>query len=272
MLITSSLMPQLAVADKLIDTHSVIVEAGYDTDETETLYIDTQFGFNSVYWIQLAAQKNNVKSEYGSTMDSRSYFLGFGYDYGAQWSYDLTYENWGNPGDIETNALRTTVTGLHDVWALSVMPQYRKIDLAGTNNGDNFTFNERGLGVGVEYSGLEDCALYIEHYNYNFSRNPDRLEDRDVTESLTFTAISLASGFYEHETVLGIERWLNPVNITFQYTRDKSAIDNTHIKTTEAYLDYYLSDSLIPYLRIGRASFSGISPLWFGNLGLQIIW
>jgi hypothetical protein len=265
-------LPRPAPAEESVDWRSIIVEAGYDNDETKTWYIDAQLGFHEGYWMQLAGQKNDVESDSGPDLDSRSYFMGFGHDSGAQWSYGLLYENWGNPGDIETNALRATITWVQSDWVLSFIPQYRKIELEGTSNGDDFSFNERGLGAGVEYSGFGDWLLYLEYHDYNFSRNPDRLEDVDVLEGLTFTATSLASGFYDRETVLGVGYWLNPVNITLQYTRDKSAIDNGRIKTTETHLDYYPSDNLIPYLRIGRASFPGVSPLWFGNIGLQIVW
>ena len=272
LLLSCALMPQLAMASGFIDWRSVILEAGYDSDETKTWYIDTQLGFNKGYWIWMAAQKNNVESEFDTDLDSRSYFVGFGHDSGARWNYDLTYENWGNPGDIETNALRAAISFIQGDWVLSAMPQYREIDLEGKNNSDDFSFNERGLGMRVEYSGIEAWVLYLEYYDYNFSKKPDRLEDIDVIEGLTFTATSLASGFYDRDAVLGIGHWVEPFNITLQYTRDKSAIDNGHIKTTEAHIDYYPSDNIIPYLRIGRASFPGFSPLWFGNIGLQIIW
>jgi hypothetical protein len=261
-----------AIADGFIDSRSVTVEAGYDSDKSKTWYIDTQLEFSSGYWIYLAAQKNDVGSDDGFDLDSRSYFAGFGSDPEAEWSYDLTYENWGNPDDIDTDALRATITWTRRDWAFSIMPQYREIDLAGVDNGNSFSFNERGLGAGVQYSGIEDWALYLERYEYHFSKDPDFLEDIGVTDSLTFTATSLASGVYDYETVLGIRRWLDPVKITLQYTQDKSAIDNSLVKTTEAHVDYYLSDKVIPYLRIGRASFPGFSPLWFGNLGLQFVW
>jgi hypothetical protein len=261
-----------AMADGLIVSRSVTVEAGYDSDETKTWYVDTQLGLGSGYWIYLAAQKNDVGSEDGIDLDSWSYFTGFGSDPEAEWRYDLTYEYWGNPGDIDTNALRATITWTRGNWAFSAMPQYREIDLDGEDNEDSISFNERGLGAGVQYSGMEDWMLYLERYEYRFSKDPDFLDDTGVTDNLTFTATSLASGLYDHETVLGIGRWLDSVYIALQYTRDKSAIDNGLIHTTEAQVDYYHSDKLIPYLRIGRATFPGVSPLWFGNIGLQFGW
>jgi len=267
-----SLVYRPAIADGLIDSYSVTVEAGYDSDKSKSWYVDTQLGLSSGYWIYLAAQKNDVGSEDGFDLDSRSYFAGFGSDPDAEWSYDLTYENWGNPGDIDTDALRATITWMRGDWSFSIMPQYREIDLSGVDNVNSFSFNERGLGAGVQYLGIEDWVLYLERYEYRFSKDPDFLEDIGVTDNLTFTATSLASGLYDYETVLGISHWLNPVYITLQYTQDKSAIDNSLVKTTEAHVDYYLSDKVVPYLRIGRASFSGFSPLWFGNLGIQFIW
>jgi hypothetical protein len=261
-----------AIADGLIDSRSVTVEAGYDSDSAKTWYIDTQLGLSSGYWIYLAAQKNDIGSFYGIDLDSRSYFAGFGSDPEAEWSYDLTYEDWGNSDDIDTDALRATITWTRGDWAFSLMPEYREIDLAGVDSGDSFSFNERGLGGGVQYSGIEDWVLYLEQYEYDFSKDPDFLEDVVVTDRLTFTAVSLASGFYDYETVLGIGRWLDPVYITLQYTRDKSAIDNDLIKTTEVHVDYYHSAELTPYIHVGRASFPGFSPLWFGNIGLQFSW
>jgi hypothetical protein len=259
------------MADGLFVSRTVTVEAGYDSDETKTWYIDTQLGLGTGYWIYLAAQKYDVKSEDDFDLDSRSYFAGFGSDPEFEWSYDLTYENWGNPGDIDTDALRATITWTRGDWAFSIMPQYREITLSGVDNGDSFSFNEQGMGASVKYSGT-DWVLNLERNEYHFSKDPDILEDTIVTDNLTFTATSLASGVYEYGTVLGIERRLDPVHILLQYTREKSAIDNTLIKTIETHVDYYISDDVIPYLRIGRASFPGFSPLWFGNLGLQFSW
>ena len=267
-----SLVFQPAMADGFIESRSLTVEAGYDSDKSKTWYIDTQLGFRSGYWVYLAAQKNDVRSEDGFDPDSRSYFAGFGSDPEAEWSYGLIYEDWGNPGDIDTDALRATLTWARGDWALSIMPQYRKLDLSGQDNSGSVSFNERGLGAGVQYLGIEDWVLYVEHYEYRFSKDPDFLEDIDVTDSLTLTATSLASGLYDNETVLGIGYWLEPVYIAYQYTRDRSAIDNSLVQINEAQIDYYLSDAIVPYLRIGRASSPGFSPLWFGNLGLQFSW
>ena len=261
-----------AVADGFIDSRSVTIEAGYDSDKSKTLYIDSELGLNTGYWIYLAAQKNYVKSVDGINLDSRSYLAGFGNDNGAQLSYDLIYENWGNPGDIDTDALRASISWTHGDMALRIMPQYREFSLASVNNNETVSFSERGLGGGIYFSGINDWILYMERYEYNFSKNPDFLNDFSVIDKLTFTATSLASGLYDHETVVGISRWLDPVDIKAQYIRDKSAIDKSLEHTIEVYLDYYFSNNLIPYLRIGRASYSGISPLWFGNLGLQYIW
>lgn len=265
-------MNRTAVADGLIDSRSITMEAGYDSDKTKTLYIDTELGLSSGYWVYLAAQKNYVKSVDSIDLDSRSYIAGFGNDNGDQWGYDITYENWGNPDDIDTDALRATITWTHSDLALSIMPQYREISLASVNNGDSVSFNERGLGGGIYFTGINDWILYMERYQYSFSKNPDFLDDFGVTDRLTFTATSLASGLYDHGTVVGISRWLDPIDITFQYTRDKSAIDKNLEHTIEAHLDYYFTNNVVPYLRIGRASFSGLSPLWFGNLGLQYSW
>jgi len=266
-----SLAPRFAMADKIIVSRNVTVESGYDSDETKTWYIDTQLGLSTGYWIYLAAQKDDVESEDDFDLDSRSYFAGFGNDPESERSYDLTYENWGNPGDIDTDALRATITWSRGDWAFSILPQYREITLASVGNGDSFSFNEQGLGASVKYSGT-DWELNLERNEYRFSKDPDFLEDTVVTDNLTFTATSLASGVYDYGTVLGIGRRLDPVHILLQYTREKSAIDNTLIKTIETHVDYYISDDVIPYLRIGRASFSGFSPLWFGNLGLQFSW
>ena len=72
--------------------------------------------------------------------------------------------------------------------------------------------------------------------------------------------------------MLGIGHWLDPVYIALQHTRDKSAIDNDLIQTNEVRVDYYYSAMVTPYVQIGRASFPGFSPLWFGNIGLQFVW
>jgi len=265
------LATQFAMADGLIVSRTVTVESGYDSDETKTWYIDTLLGLSTGYWIYLAAQKDDVESEDDFDLDSRSYFAGFGSDPGSEWSYDLTYENWGNPGDIDTDALRATITWTRGDWAFSIMPQYREITLANVDNGDSFSFNEQGVGASVKYSGT-DWELNLERNEYHFSKDPDSLEDTGVTDNLPFPATSLASGVYDHGTVMGIGRRLDPVNILLQYTREKSAIDNTLVETIETHVDYYISDDVIPYLRIGRASFPGFSPLWFGNLGLQVSW
>ena len=172
-----SLVYRPAIADRLIDSRSVTVEAGYDSDESKTWYIDTQLGLSSGYWIYLAAQKYDVGSVDGFDLDSRSYFAGFGSDPESEWSYDLTYENWGNSDDIDTDALRATITWTRGDWAFSIKPQYREVDLAGVDNGDSFSFNERGLGGGVQYSGIEDWVLFLERYEYHFSKDPDFLED-----------------------------------------------------------------------------------------------
>ena len=137
---------------------------------------------------------------------------------------------------------------------------------------NSVSFSERGLGGGVRYVGISDWTLYLEQYEYRFSKDPDFLNDIGVTDSLTYTATFLESGLYDYETVLGISRWLAPANITLQYVRDKSAIDNSIVKTTEAEVDYYVSDTFVPYLRVGRASFRGYSPLWYVYSGLQFAW
>lgn len=266
------LVPRSAMADGLIVSRSVTADAGYDSDKSKTWYIDAQLGLSSGYWAYLAYQKYDVVSEDGFDLDSRSYFAGFGSDTDAEWSYGLIYEDWGNPDDIDTDALRATITWTRGNWAFSIMPQYRNIDLAGVENGDSFSFIERGLGLGVQYSGIEDWLMYLERHEYQFSKDPDFLEDSIVTDRLTYTATSLASGFYDYETMLGIGYWLDPVNISLQHTWDRSAIDNSLIQTTETFVDYYFSDMIIPYLRIGRATAPGFSSLWFGNLGLTFSW
>jgi hypothetical protein len=266
------LVTRTTISDELIDSLSSTVESGYYSDESTTWYIDTQVGLSSGYWIYLAAQKNNEGSEYGFDLDSRSYFVGFGSDPEEEWSYDLTYENWGNPGDIDTDALRSTIIWTSGNWALSIMPQYREIDLAGIENEDSFSFNERGLGAGAQYMGFEGWIFYLERYEYRFSKDPDFLEDIRVTDRLTLTGTSLAQGLYDHETVLGIGSWIDSVYIGIQRTQSKSAIDNALVQTSEVQVDYHFSDEVLPYLRIGRTSSPGLSALWFGNIGLQFGW
>ena len=261
-----------AIAEGLIESRTITVEAGYDSDKSKTLYLDFQLGLNSGYWINLAAQKDDVESEDGFRFDSRTYIAGFGSDPDAKFNYDITYENWGNPGLFDTDALRATITWVPGDWAFSIMPQYRKIDLDSIDNNDSISFNERGLGAGVRYAGISDWTVYLEQYEYRFSKDPDFLNDIGVTDNLIYTATSLESGLYDYETVLGISRWLAPTNITLQYIRDKSAIDNSIVKTSEAEVDYYVSDAIVPYLRFGRASFRGYSPLWYGYIGLQFAW
>jgi len=261
-----------AIADGLVESRTITVEAGYDSDKSKTWYLEFQLGLSSGYWIYLAAQNNDVASEDGFKFDSRSYIAGFGSDPDAKFNYDITYENWGNPGLFDTDALRATITWVPGDWAFYIMPQYRQIDLANIDNNDSISFSERGLGAGVRYAGIPDWTLYLEQYEYRFSKDPDFLNDIGVTDNLTYTATSLESGLYDYETVLGISRWLAPANITLQHIRDKSAIDNSIVKTSEAEVDYYVSDAFVPYLRVGRASFRGYSPLWYGNIGLQFTW
>ena len=261
-----------ATADSLIVSRSVTVEGGYDSDKSIVKYLDTQLQLGTGYWIYLAAQKNDVKSEDGFDLDSRSYFAGFSSDPDKEWGYELTYENWGNPGDIETDAIRGIITWRQDNWALSFLPQYRDITLSGVTNGDSFDFHEYGTGARIQYLGIERWILSLERSDYNFSKDPRILEDTIVNERLTFTATSLASGVYDYETVIGIEHSLDTFQILLEYTQEKLAIDNTLVNTIEANVDYYFSDNVIPYLRIGRASFSGISPLLFGNIGVQFTW
>ena len=204
---------------------------------------DAQLGAN---WAVSAATTLSFLSEYTSSPADRTdlvtHTLGLGVDqqFTSSLGGGLFYQHWGKPGDIMSNSYYANLYWQNTAWQVTVLPGFRRITLNTRSNPfvsiklpNNVEFDDRRLGLRIDYTGLDNWLFEASTTRHDYTRNPSVLNRRTALLFFTGSALTLSQGFLSHSSTFRVERDFGLTSLAMDYEIDRSAIDGTYAYTTD---------------------------------------
>ncbi len=241
MLLAGLPLPALAASGGSGGGSSLMLNSALSVDAADDR--DAQLGAS---WAVSQATILNFLSEYTSSPADRTdlvtHTLGLGVDqqFTSSLGGGLLYQHWGKPGDITSNGYYANLYWQNSAWQVTVLPGLRRITLYTRSNPfvsiklpNNVEFDDRQLGLRIDYTGLNHWLFEASTTRHDYTRNPSVLNRRIALLFFTGSALTLSQGFLSHSSTFRVERDFGLTSLAMDYEIDRSAIDGTYAYTTD---------------------------------------
>lgn len=218
-----------AMAQASSGQNALWLEASRDSSDSTDFSLNLNKTLNRKDTLLLKLGSSRLASSQ-ETFDATNWALGLNHKLSDKFDFTLRYEFWGKTNDLETGMVESELNWHNGNWSYQLIPGYRDIRLF-LNPSLGITaaveLNSTHLGIAAQYYGMDNWELAFATYFYDYSKDPKRLNSRLAAILLSGKALTLASGFEDHNASIEITRLFNNSSLGLYYSNSKSAVDNT---------------------------------------------
>jgi hypothetical protein len=250
---------------------SVQVQYLQDSSDTEDIFLDLYTDLTKK--LSMSAGTGKTQSPASSTdLDLDYWNLGLGYKLTKAFDIELEVGNFGQGRDINVDTIDVQLRWSSDDWSFSLTPQYDEIDVLITTNNRIRTFDSTGIGVALDYYGMENWEYSVSYDTYDYSINPRVLAIPGIIASISGKALIVTSGLRDNVFAADITYLLPRTDVTFSYARSTSAIDQTSSDIYALAFDFY---QYLPYkfgVEMGSVGSDIDTADYFGGITVGYTW
>jgi hypothetical protein len=250
---------------------SIQIQYLQDSSDTEDIFIDLDTDMSKKF--SLFAGTGKTRSPASSTDIDLDYWnIGLGYKVNKAFDIEFEAGNFGQGRDINVDTIDVQLRWSSDDWAFSLKPQYDEIGVLITTNNRIRTFDSTGIGVALDYYGMQNWQYSLAYDTYDYSINPRLLSIPFFVAQISSKALLVTSGLRDEVFAADITYLFPESDLTFTYARSTSAIDQTSSDIYSLAFDFY---RYLPYkfgIEIGSVGSDIDTADYYGGFTLGYAW
>lgn len=259
-------------------TNSLLLEYGRSSGRNEDLYSELDFGVGpNGGLVKVGYGKNEVDAR-GTELFTETYYLGISGFISDTMGLGLSYQSWGDSGNLRTRAFSGTVSWYREASIYSLTGIMRNIEYYTQFPLNSPAVNyesKTGTGNGIQGSYVHQFTdrfeLIAEALFYEYSLN--MREFGIYSDSiLTNRALELGSGFLDNSYRVELGYYLPAARVSAQWENSVSAVDGTDSNTVLLRCDLFSVSGYQLYALGGRTMTSNDLTSNFGRVGVVLQW
>jgi hypothetical protein len=247
------------------------VAAQIDEEKNESLLATANWGVAEATWLSFSAGQSRA-DETAADVEATTLEAAVDHRFGLV-GVEFAAQLWGDPDSVESTDLSGTVYFQGDSFRVGLGLTQRDIDIVFTLTGPlGRTFERKapvgagGMALTFRYTFNERWQLFAAHSEFDYDRDLSLLPRIDRLNFLSTSALTLADSFIEDLTSVGAE-WAGAKRIvSFDASRDTSAVDGTSLSSLNAAVLFPVGARFDLELNLGRSDSDLLGSNLYGGL------
>jgi len=202
--------------------------------------------------------------------------LGIEHDFGPV-GINLSHRDWGDANNLESGAWRAQLFVDSEKFRFALVHERRDIDIFFSAGGNaplatdlrRIGIDADGTGIDWRYRFTPQWQVYGSWMDYDYPLATRLVPRADRLGLLSTSAVTLAYGFVESYTTLGVERELMGSRLlNFDLARDRSTIDGSTLFSASVSLLLPVAQRMDLELTLGSSDSSRLGSTLYGGLAL----
>jgi hypothetical protein len=252
------------------------VSALTDEQSYELTNAGLSLAFRDETWLSLTAGQSHAPS---NEADIRASLVSVGieHDFGPV-GLGVAAERWGDSGNLETRDWLGEIFFGDDRYRVAFAVERRAIDIYFSGSGlapiatdrRRASIDADGVGIDWRFRIAPSWRSYGSWMDYDYPRGIRLVPRVDRLGLLSASAVTLAYSFVDRYETVGFERSLERLLINFDFSRDRSAIDGTRLRSAAASVLWPVARRLDLEFRLGSSRVDGAGATLYGGLTLLV--
>lgn len=266
--------PFPAPAQPFEPINPLVVSGGIQSDDEGSFgaYVGLDYGLTEKDWLTFTGGYTESADELA---DITTRFVGASLDHDfGRMSVTGGMEYWGDPDEIDSIDLSTSVSVKAGSWRLTAFGElrnvnvtFRFINVLGVLVDVTEDLEVMGIGGRVRYRGDGPWSLHLSHTDYDYSRDPRLLNFLFRFRLLSASALTIANGFFERSSATGVEYTFVNSSVFFNFNHDKGAVDLLETNTYSLGLVTPVAERWDIEVRAGVTETEDLDNSFFGGIG-----
>lgn len=252
----------------------LVLAALTDENSYDNALASFHIGLGSATWLSATAGASRAPS---TEADVRADLLAIGveHDFGPI-GVGLTAERWGDDGDLETEDWMGEVFYRNDRLRVGLLLERRDVEVYFAGSAPPVLASRQAgidadaIGVGGRIRLTPRWRLYGSWMDYDYSPRLRLIPVADRLNLLGPSALTLALSFVDEYSRVGIERAFGLKLVNFDFGSDRSAIDDSRLKSVSGAVLWPVSARMDLELRVGSSRVDAYESSFYGGLTLLI--
>jgi hypothetical protein len=201
---------------------------------------------------------------------------GIEHDFGPM-GLGLSYEDWGDPGNLESLSWRGELIFSDDDFRLALSYEARAIEISFSGSGAplptdrrRFTLDADGIGLSGRYRISSAWQIFGAFMDYDYPRRIGVVPRADRLNLLSTSAVTLAYSFVDYYANLGFERAFGDRLVSVEIGRDRSAIDRDMLSSLQGSMLWPVARRVDLELTLGRSRSESFGSSVYGGLRFML--
>jgi len=232
--------------------------------------------FRDKTWFSLTAGQSRAPS---AEEDIRAGLvsLGIEHDFGPV-GFGLAAERWGDADNLETQDWQGEIFFGDERYRVALAVERRAIDIYFSGAGlvpiatdlRRASIDADGVGIDWRFRIAPTWRTYGSWMDYDYPRGIRLVPRADRLGLLSSSAVTLAYSFADRYETLGFEHSVERMLINFDFSRDRSAIDGTKLRSVTASLLWPVARRMDLEFRLGSSRVDGAGATLHGGLTILV--